>query len=91
MDDNASGKLGLRTVAYYMGTTFIAVVLGIILVVSIRPGEHITVEKKITVIVSSKFLSLHKKMFDDKGKLDKKNSQKRKLNSKLNQLMPYWI
>ncbi|XP_022306003.2 excitatory amino acid transporter 3-like [Crassostrea virginica] len=34
----ASGKMGLRTIVYYLVTTFCAVVLGIILVVTIRPG-----------------------------------------------------
>ena len=34
----ASGKMGLRTIVYYLVTTFCAVVLGIILVVAIRPG-----------------------------------------------------
>ena len=38
MDQSVSGKLGLRTVVYYMSTTFIAVVLGIVLVVAIQPG-----------------------------------------------------
>ena len=38
LDQSVSGKLGLRTVVYYMSTTFIAVVLGIVLVVTIQPG-----------------------------------------------------
>ena len=33
-----SGKVGLRAVAYYFTTTILAVILGIILVVSIHPG-----------------------------------------------------
>jgi len=39
LDQSVSGKLGLRTVVYYMSTTFIAVVLGIVLVVTIQPGK----------------------------------------------------
>lgn len=34
----ASGKIGGRAIAYYMITTFMAVILGIILVMTIRPG-----------------------------------------------------
>ena len=40
LDAKASGKIGLRAVVYYMSTTFIAVILGIILVVSIKPGSR---------------------------------------------------
>lgn len=41
-----SGALGLRTILYYTTTTFIAVTLGIILVVSIQPGKgHGTIPK----------------------------------------------
>ncbi|XP_062587018.1 excitatory amino acid transporter 3-like [Saccostrea cucullata] len=35
----ATGRMGLRTVVYYMLTTFGAVILGIILVSTIRPGH----------------------------------------------------
>ena len=38
MDLSLSGKVGLRAVVYYMTTTVLAVILGIILVTSIRPG-----------------------------------------------------
>ena len=37
-DMSLSGKVGLRAVAYYFTTTILAVILGIILVVSIHPG-----------------------------------------------------
>lgn len=39
LDTNASGRMGLRTVVYYMTTTFSAVILGIVLVVTIQPGH----------------------------------------------------
>lgn len=39
MNIRLSRKLGLRAIAYYLSTTAIAVILGIILVVTIRPGE----------------------------------------------------
>lgn len=46
LDSEVSGKIGLRAVIYYFTTTIIAVVLGIILVMTIKPGvsqeaEHI--------------------------------------------------
>lgn len=40
LDQGVSGKLGLRTVVYYMSTTFIAVVIGIVLVITINPGRE---------------------------------------------------
>ena len=39
MNIKLSRKVGLRAIAYYLSTTAIAVILGIILVVTIRPGE----------------------------------------------------
>ncbi|XP_072260316.1 excitatory amino acid transporter 3 [Pyxicephalus adspersus] len=38
LDSSVSGKIGLRAIVYYFCTTVIAVVLGIVLVVSIKPG-----------------------------------------------------
>ena len=38
MDNKSTGKLGKRAVIYYMSTTILAVILGIILVSSIKPG-----------------------------------------------------
>ncbi len=40
LDSNTSSKMGLLALVYYLLTTFIAVVLGIILVVTIRPGSR---------------------------------------------------
>lgn len=45
LDFRMSGKVGLRAVCYYMTTTLIAVTLGIILTVSIRPGLANTEEQ----------------------------------------------
>ncbi|XP_036149604.1 excitatory amino acid transporter 1 isoform X2 [Monomorium pharaonis] len=39
LDLSLSGKIGVRAIGYYMITTILAVILGIILVSSIRPGE----------------------------------------------------
>ena len=43
LDMSLSGKVGGRAVAYYMITTVLAVILGIILVTSIQPGRSATV------------------------------------------------
>ncbi|KAJ8278627.1 hypothetical protein COCON_G00056930 [Conger conger] len=39
LDSKASGKMGGRAVVYYMVTTFIAVFIGIVMVIIIRPGK----------------------------------------------------
>ncbi|XP_018563898.1 excitatory amino acid transporter 1 [Anoplophora glabripennis] len=39
LDLSLSGKISARAISYYLTTTFAAVVLGMILVVSIRPGK----------------------------------------------------
>ncbi|XP_062411958.1 excitatory amino acid transporter 4 [Sardina pilchardus] len=39
LDSKASGKMGMRAVVYYMVTTFIAVFIGIVMVIIIRPGK----------------------------------------------------
>ncbi|XP_072031935.1 excitatory amino acid transporter 3-like [Amphiura filiformis] len=39
LDKQASGKLGGKAILYYFSTTFIAVILGIIMVTSIQPGK----------------------------------------------------
>ncbi|XP_076235338.1 cyclin-dependent kinase subunit 30A isoform X2 [Calliopsis andreniformis] len=44
LDLNLSGKIGIRSIYYYAATTLSAVVLGIILVLLIRPGEFHTHE-----------------------------------------------
>uniref|UniRef100_A0A3P8YKP5 Amino acid transporter n=1 Tax=Esox lucius TaxID=8010 RepID=A0A3P8YKP5_ESOLU len=38
LDSEVSGKIGLRAVVYYISTTIIAVILGIVLVITIKPG-----------------------------------------------------
>ncbi|KAF3690948.1 Excitatory amino acid transporter 1 [Channa argus] len=39
LDSRASGKMGVRAVIYYMVTTLIAVFIGIVIVMIIRPGK----------------------------------------------------
>ena len=39
LDSQAAGRLGRRTVLYYTLTTFLATILGIALVLAIKPGE----------------------------------------------------
>lgn len=45
LDTKVAGALGWRTVVYYFCTTVLAVILGLILVLSIRPGARGSVEK----------------------------------------------
>lgn len=40
LDLSLSGKIAARTIAFYLTTTFFSVVLGIIMVISIRPGRN---------------------------------------------------
>ncbi|KAI1230446.1 hypothetical protein IHE44_0009903 [Lamprotornis superbus] len=67
MDSRACGKMGVITITYYLWTTFMAVTVGIILVVSIHPGaaaqkDNYTVGK---VVLSSAdaLLDLIRNMF----------------------------
>ncbi|KAK3098194.1 hypothetical protein FSP39_017092 [Pinctada imbricata] len=39
MNVEESGRMGLRGILYYFGTTFMAIILGIILVTAIHPGD----------------------------------------------------
>lgn len=39
LDAKQSGKLGRRTLLYYVTTTIFAAIVGIVLVISIKPGE----------------------------------------------------
>jgi len=39
LDSKASGKMGMRAVVYYTVTTLIAVFIGIVIVMIIRPGQ----------------------------------------------------
>ena len=45
LDSKSTGKLGKRALIYYMSTTLLAVILGIILVSSIKPGATKSAEK----------------------------------------------
>ncbi|XP_062300325.1 excitatory amino acid transporter 3 isoform X2 [Scomber scombrus] len=44
LDSEVSGRIGLRAVVYYFSTTIIAVILGIILVMTIKPGVSQTAD-----------------------------------------------
>ena len=62
LDQQSSGRLGARTIGYYMGTTILAVILGIILVLIIQPGSKATQpgekEKQRDVIALDSILDL---------------------------------
>ncbi|XP_063068784.1 solute carrier family 1 member 3b [Engraulis encrasicolus] len=68
LDSKASGKMGMRAVVYYMTTTFIAVFIGIIMVLVIHPGkgskDEFTNRQKIAeVSPADAFLDLIRNMF----------------------------
>ncbi|CAL8276316.1 unnamed protein product [Merluccius merluccius] len=68
LDSKASGKMGMRAVIYYMTTTFIAVFIGIIIVLIIHPGKGSKAEfgkqQKIEqVSPADAFLDLIRNMF----------------------------
>ncbi|XP_068164225.1 excitatory amino acid transporter 3 isoform X2 [Antennarius striatus] len=44
LDSEVSGKIGLRAIIYYFSTTIIAVLLGILLVMTIKPGVSQTAD-----------------------------------------------
>ena len=44
LDPKSSGKIGMYAILYYLGTTILAAVLGILLVVTIKPGNKDTKE-----------------------------------------------
>lgn len=46
LDLSMSGKIASRSILYYMTTTVTAVILGIILVMTIRPGVGASVDQK---------------------------------------------
>ncbi|XP_063772565.1 excitatory amino acid transporter 1-like [Pseudophryne corroboree] len=68
LDSKASGKMGLRAVVYYTVTTFIAVFIGIVMVIIIHPGkgskEGMTSQGKIErVQATDAILDLIRNMF----------------------------
>ncbi|CAH2292479.1 excitatory amino acid transporter 1 isoform X1 [Pelobates cultripes] len=68
LDSKASGKMGLRAVVYYTVTTFIAVFIGIVMVIIIHPGkgtkENMAAEGKIErVQATDAILDLIRNMF----------------------------
>lgn len=63
LDGRASGKMGMRAVIYYTTTTVIAVIIGIVMVLTIRPGrgkkdEFSTSQKVEQVSPADAFLDL---------------------------------
>uniref|UniRef100_A0A0B7ACB0 Amino acid transporter n=1 Tax=Arion vulgaris TaxID=1028688 RepID=A0A0B7ACB0_9EUPU len=70
LDSRASGKLGARACLYYLTSTLMAVILGIILVLSIKPGERgdrpVVVDSTFRKVEpADTFLDLIRQMFPD--------------------------
>ena len=55
LDMSLSGKVGGRAVAYYMITTVLAVILGIILVTSIQPGYSAKVDQNTGEVIMLRY------------------------------------
>ncbi|KAL4228027.1 hypothetical protein ACF0H5_013465 [Mactra antiquata] len=58
LDAKASGHMGLRTLVYYFGTTFLAIIIGVILVVSIHPGDPVLKDETAVAKGDSRITSL---------------------------------
>lgn len=69
LDSRVSGKLGMRACIYYMSTTFIAVIVGMCLVSTIRPGvgadKPTGVNQNEPVRPLDSFLDIVRNMFPD--------------------------
>ncbi|KAL3882281.1 hypothetical protein ACJMK2_028643 [Sinanodonta woodiana] len=70
LDPKSSGRMGLRTLVYYFSTTFAAIILGIILVICIHPGDPILKDETVTgssskVTSIDAFLDLIRNIFPD--------------------------
>ncbi|OXB59979.1 hypothetical protein ASZ78_008115 [Callipepla squamata] len=67
MEPRACGKMGVITITYYLWTTFVAVTVGIILVVSIHPGAAAQKEDyssgKVVLSSADALLDLIRNMF----------------------------
>ncbi|KAL3882278.1 hypothetical protein ACJMK2_028640 [Sinanodonta woodiana] len=58
LDAKSSGRMGIRTLVYYFATTFAAIIVGIILVLCIHPGDPVLKDNTIVGSKSSKLTSL---------------------------------
>ncbi|KAK6187713.1 hypothetical protein SNE40_005677 [Patella caerulea] len=58
LDANSSGRMGLYAVVYYFATTFMAIILGIILVVSIHPGTFTIMDNETDLVDEAPVSSL---------------------------------
>lgn len=54
IDASLSGRIALRAVSYYFATTFIAIIIGILLVTGIQPGKRGQIEGVIAEHVTAK-------------------------------------
>lgn len=67
LQGNISGKIGLRGIVYYMSTTFIAAIIGLIMVSAIRPGSGMSkpdkIEEQKIVRPLDSFLDIVRNMF----------------------------
>lgn len=48
LDPKSSGKMGSRALVYYLVTTILAVIVGIVMVITIHPGDPTTKGELVT-------------------------------------------
>lgn len=71
LDAGVSGKMGLRTIIYYFATTFAAIIVGIVLVLAIHPGNDMLKDELLVgtegnrVTSLDAFLDLIRNIFPD--------------------------
>eukprot|EP00794_Sanderia_malayensis_P007885 gene7885-8738_t len=71
LEQHASGRVGRRAIIYYLGTTLIAAILGLLIVVAIQPGSKAAANNEMPLKHQPKartldsFLDLLRNMFPD--------------------------
>ena len=72
LDPKSSGKIGFYSISYYLGTSVVAAILGIFLVITIKPGNPLLLDqighgttKSIAITTQDAALDLIRNMFPE--------------------------